>query len=40
MMLNCYYAESPLFSLSEKKMSIRHSFRTSTSASSSSAYTS
>jgi hypothetical protein len=32
------YPDSPRFSLSEKKMIIRHSFRTNTSASSSSAY--
>jgi hypothetical protein len=31
------HAERPLFSLSEKKIIIRHNFRTSTSASSSSA---
>lgn len=33
----CFYADRPRFSLSEKKMSIRQSLRTSTSASSSSA---
>lgn len=30
-----HYADNPRFSLSEKKMSIRHNLRTSTSASSS-----
>lgn len=33
-----YHAERPLFSLSEKKITIRHSFFTNASASSSSAY--